>query len=362
MTGLARDAAKLALARELGADHVIDVEHEELRRRVRELTDGRGADVVVEVSAYTTEPVAEALWLVATHARVVLAGVKGFKAVPDFVSDLVVVKEVTPDRRVRRHEPGVRGGDPSDRIGPRAARAHAHARLRARGGRARHPDARWRGARRAEHPLVPAAGEDRMSRDPYADALGLAVDVRRRRARDRPRALPERRTRIPDGALHGGVAASVDRRGDLAGRARGRRGSAGTRARRGGPRGHLPRRRHQRGHRRRGARPAPGQGAGVRRGRRPDGRRQGDRARAGHPSLGRVGRARSAADPGAGALARGRRGAARLRPLLHRGAVHGAARDRGAARGGRPALHGAAVAGRPTPTPTARCTAARWRR
>ncbi len=94
VTGLRRDAAKLALARELGADHVIDVEQEDVRHRVRELT-GRGADVLVEVASYTTEPVAEALWLAAPHARVVLAGVKGFKAVPDFVSDLVVVKELT---------------------------------------------------------------------------------------------------------------------------------------------------------------------------------------------------------------------------------------------------------------------------
>jgi threonine dehydrogenase-like Zn-dependent dehydrogenase len=94
VTGLSRDAAKLALARELGADHVIDVERSDLRRRVRELTDGRGADVIVEVASYTTDPVAEAMWLAATHARVVLAGVKGFKAVHDFVSDLVVVKEL----------------------------------------------------------------------------------------------------------------------------------------------------------------------------------------------------------------------------------------------------------------------------
>ena len=95
VTGLTRDAAKLALARELGADHTIDVEQEDVRRRVRELTGGHGADVVVEVASYTTEPVSEALWLAATHARVVLAGVKGFKPVPDFVSDLVVVKELT---------------------------------------------------------------------------------------------------------------------------------------------------------------------------------------------------------------------------------------------------------------------------
>jgi threonine dehydrogenase-like Zn-dependent dehydrogenase len=95
VTGLARDAHKLALARELGADHVIDVEHEDVRARVHELTDGRGADVVVEVSANAPEPVAEALRLVAIGGRIVLAGVKGFRPVPDFVSDLVVVKEVT---------------------------------------------------------------------------------------------------------------------------------------------------------------------------------------------------------------------------------------------------------------------------
>ena len=95
VTGLARDAKKLALARTLGADHTIDVEAEDVRARVRELTGGRGADVVIEVSANAPEPVGEALHYVAAGGRIVLAGVKGFKAVPDFVSDLVVVKEVT---------------------------------------------------------------------------------------------------------------------------------------------------------------------------------------------------------------------------------------------------------------------------
>jgi len=95
VTGLARDTHKLALARTLGADAIINVEEEDARARVKELTDGRGADVVVEVSANAPEPVAEALHYVATGGRIVLAGVKGFKAVPDFISDLAVVKEVT---------------------------------------------------------------------------------------------------------------------------------------------------------------------------------------------------------------------------------------------------------------------------
>jgi 2-desacetyl-2-hydroxyethyl bacteriochlorophyllide A dehydrogenase len=93
VTGLTRDAPKLALARRFGADHVIDVEQEDVRRRVKELTDGRGADVVIEVSANAPEPVAESLHYVAPGGRIVLAGVKGFRSVPDFISDLVVMKE-----------------------------------------------------------------------------------------------------------------------------------------------------------------------------------------------------------------------------------------------------------------------------
>jgi threonine dehydrogenase-like Zn-dependent dehydrogenase len=60
---------------------------------VQELTDGNGADVVVEVSSYATRPVADSLYCVASGGRIVLAGVKGFKPVDDFVSDLIVVKE-----------------------------------------------------------------------------------------------------------------------------------------------------------------------------------------------------------------------------------------------------------------------------
>jgi threonine dehydrogenase-like Zn-dependent dehydrogenase len=95
VTGLARDAHKLALAQELGATHVIDIENEDAHRRVKDLTGGRGADVVVEVSANAPEPVAEALHYVAVGGRIILAGVKGFKPVPDFISDLAVLKEVT---------------------------------------------------------------------------------------------------------------------------------------------------------------------------------------------------------------------------------------------------------------------------
>jgi threonine dehydrogenase-like Zn-dependent dehydrogenase len=95
VTGLSADARKLALARELGARHTIDVEQEDVRRRVRELTGGRGADVIVDVTAYATRPVAEALDYAAPGARVILAGTKGFVPIPEFVSDKLVLKEIT---------------------------------------------------------------------------------------------------------------------------------------------------------------------------------------------------------------------------------------------------------------------------
>ncbi|MCF3962155.1 zinc-dependent alcohol dehydrogenase [Streptomyces fuscigenes] len=51
MTGTTKDAARLAMARELGADAVIDVTKEDALARVLELTGGRGVDVVLDCTA-----------------------------------------------------------------------------------------------------------------------------------------------------------------------------------------------------------------------------------------------------------------------------------------------------------------------
>ncbi len=95
VTGLSRDAHKLALAREFGADHTIDVEREPLVKRVREITDGRGVDVVIEVTPVATQPIVDAIDCAALGGTIVLAGVKGLKPVPGFISDKVVLKEIT---------------------------------------------------------------------------------------------------------------------------------------------------------------------------------------------------------------------------------------------------------------------------
>jgi len=95
VTGLAADADKFQVAKRFGADHCIDVQQEDSVQRVKAITHGRGADVVVDVSAYATQPVVDALRMVRPGGRIVLAGVKGFKPVDGFVSDLVVMKEIT---------------------------------------------------------------------------------------------------------------------------------------------------------------------------------------------------------------------------------------------------------------------------
>ena len=95
VTGLEADAPKFEVARTFGADHTIDVENEDARARIRELTDGQGADVVVDVSAYAREPGAAALDYVKPGGTVVLAGVKGFKSIPNFISDKIVMKEIS---------------------------------------------------------------------------------------------------------------------------------------------------------------------------------------------------------------------------------------------------------------------------
>jgi threonine dehydrogenase-like Zn-dependent dehydrogenase len=51
VTGTTRDAARLELARKLGADHVIDVQAEDALGRIREITGGQGVDIVLDCTA-----------------------------------------------------------------------------------------------------------------------------------------------------------------------------------------------------------------------------------------------------------------------------------------------------------------------
>jgi threonine dehydrogenase-like Zn-dependent dehydrogenase len=94
VTGLSRDDAKLELARELGADHTIDVEREDTVERVREITGGTMADVVLELTPMATQPVLDALQAVRHGGRVVLAGLKGRRPV-EMVTDVIINRAIT---------------------------------------------------------------------------------------------------------------------------------------------------------------------------------------------------------------------------------------------------------------------------
>ncbi len=97
VTGLAADAHKLALAREFGADHTLVVDDgstPDLIEAVGDLTNGRMADVVLELTPMAAEPVGQAL-LAARHAgTVVLAGLKGGAEIP-LRTDLIINRALT---------------------------------------------------------------------------------------------------------------------------------------------------------------------------------------------------------------------------------------------------------------------------
>jgi threonine dehydrogenase-like Zn-dependent dehydrogenase len=95
VTGTTADRLRFDAALALGASAVVDVEQEDPIARVGELTNGAMADVVMDIAAVTTATVPLALMLVRTSGRILLAGLKHFAPVENFISDLVVFKQLT---------------------------------------------------------------------------------------------------------------------------------------------------------------------------------------------------------------------------------------------------------------------------
>lgn len=73
VTGMERDSHKLSLAREFGADFTIDVEKERLPDRVREITEGKMADLVIEGTG-NPDSLKSAFGLLRAGGRLVIAG------------------------------------------------------------------------------------------------------------------------------------------------------------------------------------------------------------------------------------------------------------------------------------------------
>lgn len=90
VTGTSQDELRLTAAREIGASTTVVVDREDALAAVRDLTGGRGADVVFDVST-AVQAVPLAVDLVRFQGTVLLAGLKHFQEVPGFVSDKIVV-------------------------------------------------------------------------------------------------------------------------------------------------------------------------------------------------------------------------------------------------------------------------------
>jgi threonine dehydrogenase-like Zn-dependent dehydrogenase len=94
VTGLGRDAEKLALARTLGADATVDVEASDVVEAVREATGG-GAEVVVDTTPYAPQSLNHAIAIAVRKGRIVVAGLKGLRPAQAVPVDDIIYKELT---------------------------------------------------------------------------------------------------------------------------------------------------------------------------------------------------------------------------------------------------------------------------
>jgi threonine dehydrogenase-like Zn-dependent dehydrogenase len=94
VTGVSRDKFRLDCALQIGADHVVDVESEDAVARVREITGGRMADVVIDAAAGNPVTVNLAMDLVHKGGHIVVAGMKD-RPLEGFHSDWIPTRRIT---------------------------------------------------------------------------------------------------------------------------------------------------------------------------------------------------------------------------------------------------------------------------
>jgi threonine dehydrogenase-like Zn-dependent dehydrogenase len=96
VTGLGNptDQFRLALARQLGADHIIDIEQQDLLETVADITNGSMADLVIDCASGGPATVVSAMQLARKRGRVILGGQKR-RRIPEFDSDLLISKFLT---------------------------------------------------------------------------------------------------------------------------------------------------------------------------------------------------------------------------------------------------------------------------
>ena len=93
ITGIGRDAQRLALAERFGAHRTIDVEKENVVEAVREETGGAMADVVIDVSG-SPKAILTSIDCVRRQGTMVLAGLTGDSTVTPMLMDKIVWGEI----------------------------------------------------------------------------------------------------------------------------------------------------------------------------------------------------------------------------------------------------------------------------
>lgn len=94
MTGLTRDSARLALARQFGVDATINVDEEDLLARVRDLAGRDACDVVIDVSG-SASALSGSIEATRRAGTLVLAGLVGEGVEVSVKLDRLVWKEIT---------------------------------------------------------------------------------------------------------------------------------------------------------------------------------------------------------------------------------------------------------------------------
>ncbi|HEY9313968.1 zinc-binding dehydrogenase [Williamsia sp.] len=95
VVGTARDHARLKLAADLGADHVVCIDDGPLQEQISLLTGGQMADVVVDVTAGAPGALGDAVSVAGVGATVIVAGSREMVPATGFRPDELFFKEVT---------------------------------------------------------------------------------------------------------------------------------------------------------------------------------------------------------------------------------------------------------------------------
>jgi threonine dehydrogenase-like Zn-dependent dehydrogenase len=92
ISGLARDEARLAVARELGAHHTVVADQEDLGAVVKKVTGGRMADIVIDASGGGAAIVNPSIALLRKRGRLLIVARKG--PIQGFDLDQVIAKQI----------------------------------------------------------------------------------------------------------------------------------------------------------------------------------------------------------------------------------------------------------------------------